>query len=117
MSSAMYPIEESREEDRRMARCNEFCTKEATGTCALCEARAEADRFVRFWFMGGWLMDGVRALKSKGVFAYFSSSFSLPWHTRLMLSIVGLLLGLIISWVFWAVPPHELASEKLAAAQ
>ena len=46
-----------------MDRCNELCTKDATGACALCEARAEADRFERFWFRGGLFIDGVRALK------------------------------------------------------
>ena len=55
----MYPIEKSGEEDRRMDRCNELCTKDATGTCALCEARAEADRFIRFWFQGGLFIDGI----------------------------------------------------------
>jgi hypothetical protein len=46
-----------------MDRCNNLCTKEATGTCALCEARAEADRFFRFWFQGGLFIDVVRVLK------------------------------------------------------
>ena len=36
-----------------MDRCNELCTKDATGTCAVCEALAERDRFLRFWFQGG----------------------------------------------------------------
>jgi hypothetical protein len=42
-----------------MDRCNELCTKATTGICALCEARAEADRFIRFWFQGGWFIDRV----------------------------------------------------------
>src|SRR5215831_2305538 len=46
-----------------MARCNELCTKCATGTCAICEALAERDRFERLWFKGGLFIDGVRALK------------------------------------------------------
>src|SRR4030095_13275028 len=33
-----------------MVRCNELCTKDTTGTCALCEALAERDRFERLWF-------------------------------------------------------------------
>ena len=33
-----------------MARCNELCTKEIKGVCALCEALAERDRFERLWF-------------------------------------------------------------------
>ena len=40
-----------------MARCNELCTKEATGHCAVCEAMAESDRFIRFWFKGGLFLD------------------------------------------------------------
>src|SRR5262249_16162623 len=96
--------------------CNdEFCTKRGTAEpCAVCEARAEADRFFRFWFKGGWLIDGVRALKSKGVFAYFSSSFSLPCRSLLILGIVALLFGLII-WIFWVIPTYDLASVKIAA--
>ena len=35
-----------------MQRCNELCTKETTGACMLCEALAERDRFLRFWFQG-----------------------------------------------------------------
>src|SRR5262245_44013645 len=46
-----------------MARCNELCTKDATGSCALCEALAERDRFERFWFKGGLFIDSVRALE------------------------------------------------------
>ena len=53
-----------------MARCNELCTKDITGSCAVCEARAEADRFIRFWFQGGLFIDGLRALRRRGVFAY-----------------------------------------------
>jgi Pentapeptide repeats (8 copies) len=52
-----------------MARCNDLCTKDATGTCALCEARAEADRFIRVWFKGGWLVDGAQALRHRKIFA------------------------------------------------
>ena len=40
-----------------MDRCNKFCTKEATGTCALCDALAERDRFIRVWFKGGLFLD------------------------------------------------------------
>jgi uncharacterized protein YjbI with pentapeptide repeats len=53
-----------------MDRCNELCTKEATGTCMLCDALAERDRFIQFWFRGGLLLDGVRALQRVRVFAY-----------------------------------------------
>jgi uncharacterized protein YjbI with pentapeptide repeats len=45
-----------------MDRCNELCTKEVLGHCALCEERAEADRFIWFWFKGGLFIDGLRAL-------------------------------------------------------
>jgi hypothetical protein len=40
-----------------MDRCNDLCTKEATGTCAHCDALAERDRFERFWFKGGLFLD------------------------------------------------------------
>ena len=46
-----------------MDRCNDLCTKDAIGYCALCEARAEANRFIRFWFKGGLFIDGVRVLR------------------------------------------------------
>src|SRR5436853_4905965 len=52
-----------------MARCNELCTKDATGTCALWEALAERDRFLWFWFQGGLFVEGVHALQRRGVFA------------------------------------------------
>ena len=47
-----------------MERCNELCTKEATGQCALCDVLAERDRFERpFWAVvascnkgRGWLL-------------------------------------------------------------
>ena len=55
-----------------MDRCNDLCTKDATGTCALCEARAEADRFWRFWVQGGWILAGGRALN------YWLSATPLP---------------------------------------
>ena len=49
-----------------MDHCNELCTKDITGTCALCEARAEADRFFRFWCGGGLFQAGIQNI-SKGV--------------------------------------------------
>src|SRR5215475_16089562 len=45
-----------------MDRCNELCTKEATGTCALCDALAERERFIRIWLKGGFLVDGFHWL-------------------------------------------------------
>src|SRR5215510_2930502 len=51
------------EEHRTMDRCNELCTKEATGQCALCEALAERDRFIRLWLKGGFLREGLRAMQ------------------------------------------------------
>src|SRR5215468_5007603 len=50
-----------------MARCNELCTKDATGTCALCEALAERDRFEKFWFKGGLFIDGIRVLRQLSI--------------------------------------------------
>ena len=35
-----------------MDQCNEFCTKDSTSHCALCDALAERGRFIRFWFKG-----------------------------------------------------------------
>jgi uncharacterized protein YjbI with pentapeptide repeats len=98
-----------------MDRCNELCTKETTGQCALCEARAEADRCIQRWFKGGWLIDGVRALKSRGVFAFLSSPFSLSWRTRLILGLVALLLFLGSYQFFWVIPNQQIASVKIAA--
>jgi steroid delta-isomerase-like uncharacterized protein len=46
-----------------MDRCNELCTKEATGQCALCEALAERERFIRWWMKGGFLREGWRAMQ------------------------------------------------------
>src|SRR6266581_3676922 len=64
------PRADSRRGGQDMARCNELCTKDATGTCALCEVRTEADEFFRFWFKGGLLLDGVQALKRGRIFSY-----------------------------------------------
>src|SRR4029450_5800380 len=50
------------EKRKIMARCNELCTKDTTGTCAVCEALAKRDRFLRCWLQEGLFIDGVRAL-------------------------------------------------------
>jgi hypothetical protein len=46
-----------------VGRCTELCTKEATGSCALCEALAERDRFERLWFQKEVLRGGYRVLR------------------------------------------------------
>jgi uncharacterized protein YjbI with pentapeptide repeats len=46
-----------------MERCNELCTKEATGACALCDKLAERDRFWEWWFKGGVFIEGLRVLR------------------------------------------------------
>lgn len=46
-----------------MDRCNDFCTRETIGQCALCEALAERERFVRLWLKGGFLGEGLRAMQ------------------------------------------------------
>jgi hypothetical protein len=46
-----------------MARCTDLCTKYTKGYCALCEARAMADRFCWRWFKGGVFLDAWRVLQ------------------------------------------------------
>jgi hypothetical protein len=46
-----------------MDRCNELCTEETTGYCALCEALAERDRFEQFWFQKRRFCDGFHVLR------------------------------------------------------
>lgn len=46
-----------------MDRCNELCTKETTGQCAVCDALAERDRFIQWWMQGGFLRTGLRAMR------------------------------------------------------
>src|SRR5262245_24940363 len=46
-----------------MGRCNELCTQDATGTCALCEALAERDRFERLWFQKEVVCHGFHGLR------------------------------------------------------
>ena len=46
-----------------MDRCNDLCTRETTGQCALCEALAERERFVRLWLKGGFLGEGWHAMQ------------------------------------------------------
>ena len=43
--------------------CNELCTKETTGSCALCEALAERDRFEQFWFQKKRFCEGFHVLR------------------------------------------------------
>lgn len=52
-----------------MEPCTEYCTKATTGSCALCEARAEAERFWWVWFCGGLVVEGWRFLAQREVFA------------------------------------------------
>ena len=78
-----------------MERCNELCTKEATGTCALCDALAERDRFERRWFKGGVVVDGAHAMQRRGVFA-FLRRYRFP---LVFFSCVGLML-----WLAWFIP-------------
>jgi hypothetical protein len=78
-----------------MARCNELCTKDATGTCVVCEALAERDRFLRFWFRGGLFVNGVHAMQRRGVFTLLHRyAFPLAY-----LSLAGLML-----WLAWLIP-------------
>jgi uncharacterized protein YjbI with pentapeptide repeats len=76
-------------------RCNVLCTKDTTGTCAACEAWAEADRFFRFWFQGGLFVDGVHAMQRRGVFT-FLRRYAFP---LVFFSCVGLML-----WLAWFIP-------------
>jgi hypothetical protein len=76
-------------------RCNVLCTKDTTGTCAVCEAWAEADRFFRFWFQGGLVVDGVHAMQRRGVFT-FLRRYAFP---LIFSSCVGLML-----WLAWFIP-------------
>ena len=46
-----------------MAHCNELCTKDATGTCTVCEALAERDRFERLWFQKEVFLWGFHVLR------------------------------------------------------
>ena len=46
-----------------MDHCNERCTKDATGTCTVCEALAERDRFERLWFQKEVFLRGFHVLR------------------------------------------------------
>ena len=52
-----------------MDRCTELCTKDATGSCALCEALAERDRFERRWFQKAVFCRGFHVLRQWWYFA------------------------------------------------
>ena len=78
-----------------MDRCNELCTKATTGTCAVCEAVAERERFIRVWFKGGLFIDGMHVMQRRGVFVLLRRcAFPL-----VLLSSVGLML-----WLAWFIP-------------
>src|SRR5262249_45756608 len=70
----------------------------AIGTCALCEALTERDRFLRFWFQGGVFVDGVRAIQRRGVFALLHR-YAFPLA---LLFLVGFTL-----WLAWFIPRSE----------
>ncbi len=78
-----------------MDRCNELCTKETTGQCALCDALAKRDRFEWFRFKGGLFVDGVHAMQRRGVFT-FLRRYAFPF---VFFSCVGLML-----WLAWLIP-------------
>jgi hypothetical protein len=70
-----------------MERCNELCTKEATGQCALCDTLAERDRFIQKWFKGGWFSEVKNAVApsvNKG-WRWFQS------HSLLIYLVIGCL--------------------------
>jgi pentapeptide repeat protein len=80
-----------------MDRCTELCTKEATGTCNLCDALAERDRFWEFWLGGGLFVAGVRALQRWRVFGF------LRRHPLLVCGALALLVTLLfpVSFPEW----------------
>jgi hypothetical protein len=88
-----------------MDRCNDLCTKEATGTCALCNALAERDRFLRFWFQGGWLSAGWHTLHAWGVS---------PLHRRLGFALLFLSGVGLMFWLAWAIPHSKSWSSTVA---
>jgi hypothetical protein len=83
-----------------MDRCNELCTKDTTGSCAVCEELAERARFERFWFKGGWFI------------AFFVSR-----RKNLLLGLGALLLVLGLYGIcqyYWVIPNQHLASERIS---
>ena len=56
-----------------MERCNELCTKEATGTCAYCDTLTERDRFERpFWAVVASCNKGLRWVRAHGSLAFLT---------------------------------------------
>jgi uncharacterized protein YjbI with pentapeptide repeats len=90
-----------------MDRCNELCTQEMMGYCRLCEALTERERFERFWFKGAGVIEGIRALKRRGLFA-----FSPSWRPYLLLGFAALLLYVVVHY-FWVIPNRNLAMERI----
>jgi hypothetical protein len=78
-----------------MQRCNELCTKETIGACAVCEALAERGRFERFWFQGGVFVDGMHAMQRRGVFAFLH---------RDAIPLALLFVGGLMLWLAWLIP-------------
>jgi hypothetical protein len=81
-----------------MERCNELCTKEATGQCAHCDALAERDRFWNRWFQGGVFIEAKNAVGP-------SVNKGLRWlrtHVQLaLLTIVSLLFLIPLIYAWW----------------
>ena len=76
-----------------MDHCTELCTKDAIGSCSLCVALAERDRFERRWFKGGLFIDGAHAMQRRGVFT-FLHRYAFP----LCFLVLG---GLLHLWFAW----------------
>ena len=52
-----------RQHGRRPSTPSEYCTRETTGQCALCDALEERDRFLRLWIKGDFVREGLRAVQ------------------------------------------------------
>jgi hypothetical protein len=78
-------------------RWNDLCTKDATGTCAMCDTLAERDRFERRWFKGGVFVEIKNAVApsvNKG-WRWLRGHGSLAFLTVVSL---GFLVPLIYAW-------------------
>ena len=94
MSSGLYARKVGfKRGDWRVGRCTELCTKDTTGSCALCTTLAERDRFERLWFKGGWFIEGAHAMQRRGVFTLLHR-YAFPF-CFLMLG------GLLHLWFAW----------------
>lgn len=90
-------------EGRCISSCNDafYTKKDATKVRAVCEACAERDRFIRRFWSGGFLIEGIHAMQKWGGFVcLFLRRYAFLLCGGLILLLALLILHLLPKWPF-----------------